>query len=161
MTPPIHSLILIGGKSSRMGQDKAQLTLDSQSLLDRSIATLSEITPEQVHLSISYEDSRSYSLPTIADLEPSPGPLGGLAAAFTKNPNAAWLVLRSISLESMPLNCNTSFSTGTLKKTRPVFSTRSINNLSHSALFSSPAPLPNSKRPSHKIPDVHGSFSAR
>ena len=92
MNPPPKALLLIGGKSRRMGQDKAALLFDGQSLLERTLATLQPHLPE-VFLSIAHDETREFAQPTIRDLTPNPGPLGALQAAFAHDPGSAWLVL--------------------------------------------------------------------
>ena len=89
----LKALILAGGKSSRMGEDKASLKIGDQTLLNRTRDLLSEFTSE-IHLSVAHEaqDSAS-SLKQLPDLEPSPGPLGGLQAAFHHDPDSHWLLL--------------------------------------------------------------------
>ena len=93
-------LILTGGKSSRMGQPKADLQIGGQTLLDRAIELLKEFTKE-IHLSIAHHASLKefksqhpeVNLHLLPDLEPSPGPLGGLQAAFHHDPHTPWLIL--------------------------------------------------------------------
>ena len=92
MTAPLHGLLLAGGKSSRMGSDKADLVVDGGlSLRDRGLQLLASVT-EEIHLSIAQDDQRSYQCSTIRDLQPKAGPLAGLEAAFQQAPGAAWLV---------------------------------------------------------------------
>ncbi|MGC6427757.1 MAG: NTP transferase domain-containing protein [Akkermansiaceae bacterium] len=95
MISPLKALILTGGKSSRMGEDKAALKIGGETLLDRAVALLTPLA-ESVHLSVAHDavhfDSES-SLIALKDLEPSPGPLGGLQAAFAHDPEAHWLLL--------------------------------------------------------------------
>ena len=92
MTTPLHGLLLAGGKSRRMGSDKADLVVDSGlSLRDRGLQLLGAVTDE-IHLSIAWDDQRSYQCATIRDLQPDTGPLAGLEAAFQLAPGAAWLV---------------------------------------------------------------------
>ena len=93
MAYPLKALLLTGGKSSRMGQDKASLKIGSQTLLDRAVGILSEFTKE-VHLSVAHDSIfRVEGLTSLPDLTRSPGPLGGLEAAFADDPESAWLVL--------------------------------------------------------------------
>ncbi len=91
-SPPLKALLLIGGKSQRMGSDKAALVFEGKTLLERTLATITPLIPE-AYLSIAHDDEREFSHPTIRDLTPNPGPLGGLQAAFHHDPEAAWLVL--------------------------------------------------------------------
>jgi molybdopterin-guanine dinucleotide biosynthesis protein A len=100
----LNALILTGGKSSRMGQDKASLKIGGQTLLARALGLVSHFT-HSLHLSIPHPksgtdavntsalDIESWNIHLLPDLEPSPGPLGGLQAAFTHDPEAHWLVL--------------------------------------------------------------------
>lgn len=88
----MKALILTGGKSSRMGQDKASLKIDGQTLLEGLIEQLKPITNE-IYLSVAYNDISAHDLPTLPDLEPSPGPLGGLQAAFAHDSSCKWLVV--------------------------------------------------------------------
>lgn len=90
----LKALILSGGKSSRMGEDKAALKIAGVTLLDRA-RTLLEPLADEVFLSVPHpsEGSVTTSLPTLSDLEPSPGPLGGLQAAFADDSYAHWLLL--------------------------------------------------------------------
>ena len=75
-----------------MGQDKAELSFQGKTLLERTLATLQPHLPE-VYLSIAHDETRTFSQPTIRDLSPNPGPLGALQAAFAHDPNSPWLVL--------------------------------------------------------------------
>lgn len=91
-TTPTKALLLIGGKSTRMGQDKASLVYEGQTLLERTAGIVGAQIPE-VFLSVAHDESRDFSQPVVRDLTSNPGPLGGLQAAFAKNPETAWLVL--------------------------------------------------------------------
>ena len=93
MIAPLHGLLLAGGKSRRMGSDKAELVLsDGLSLRDRGMQLLHTAT-EGASLSIAADDQRSYQAPTVRDRRPDAGPLAGLEAAFHQAPEAAWLVI--------------------------------------------------------------------
>lgn len=88
----MKALILTGGKSSRMGQDKASLKIGGVTQLDRIVALIRPFTNE-IFLSVGHDDVRDHALPVLPDLEPSPGPLGGLQAAFTHDAKSDWLVI--------------------------------------------------------------------
>lgn len=97
----MKALILTGGKSSRMGEDKASLKIGGVSLLDRAVDLLSQFT-QDIFLSVAHpaEDSSTFSAQSLEikvsqlpDLTPSPGPLGGLEAAFAHDPQSSWLIL--------------------------------------------------------------------
>ena len=93
MTPPLHGLLLAGGKSRRMGKDKADLAVHGgESLRDRGLRLLGQVTDRAV-LSIAADDPRPYPFPTLADAIPDKGPLGGILTALDSDPAAAWLVV--------------------------------------------------------------------
>ncbi len=71
----LYSLLLAGGKSSRMGQDKRFLLFQGQTLVERSLSLLKNIGSDQVLIS---GDLAGYE--SITDLLPECGPLGGLHA---------------------------------------------------------------------------------
>ena len=86
----LYGLLLCGGRSSRMGQDKAHLKLDGQSLLQRGLALLAQAGCQQVFAGGDYPEAAS-----IADLPrwQGRGPLAGIASALMREPDALWLIL--------------------------------------------------------------------
>ncbi len=89
-------VVLAGGASRRMGQDKALLRLDGEAtLLECAIARLHEAgleevavvvsTPERAH-SLRAAMPKAGAVPFLVDAEPGHGPLGGLHAALTAYP---------------------------------------------------------------------------
>jgi molybdopterin-guanine dinucleotide biosynthesis protein A len=73
--------ILAGGKSSRMGVDKAFLEFEGRTLLGRAIAVLSEACNE---VAIVGDRAKFASRGTVvSDLYPGCGPLAGIHAALT------------------------------------------------------------------------------
>ena len=50
----MKALILTGGKSSRMGSDKASLKIGNQTLLERTISLISPLTKE-IYLSVAHD----------------------------------------------------------------------------------------------------------
>lgn len=75
----IEAFILAGGASSRMGTDKSQLLLENQTFVERIAATLLTVT-NSIRLVGGRENSK---LPTIDDIYPQWGALGGLHAALS------------------------------------------------------------------------------
>jgi len=71
----IVGVVLAGGLSSRMGQDKALLELNNRTLLARSIALL-----ESVGLTACYVSGDYPGFNCILDQQPTIGPIGGLSA---------------------------------------------------------------------------------
>jgi len=76
-----HTLgvVLVGGASRRMGSDKASIEFDGTTLLERSVAVLSEVF---VSVVISGGDRALAGIRVIPDLVPGLGPLGGLDTAY-------------------------------------------------------------------------------
>ncbi len=71
----IAGIVLAGGLSTRMGEDKAQLELAEQSLLARSVALLEALPLEKIFVSGDYQEYLS-----IPDKLTHLGPIGGLHA---------------------------------------------------------------------------------
>ncbi len=93
LDPELAAVLLAGGKSRRMGTDKALLPIGGQPLLQRAADRLRSIT-NQVLLSTS--DSHAYDflgLPVVADLFPGCGPMAGLHAALLHTRRPRVLVL--------------------------------------------------------------------
>jgi molybdopterin-guanine dinucleotide biosynthesis protein A len=76
----IAAFILAGGASRRMGTDKSQLRLEQQTFTERIAETLLQITDS---VSIVGRDSDVSSLPSVADVYPKWGALGGIHAALS------------------------------------------------------------------------------
>ena len=98
-TPPLKSLILVGGKSQRMGVDKATLNYrgkpQSQILVDvlRGIDTPPHVSCRAEQAVDFRGDLAVEDVPIIADTFLELGPLGAILSAFRHDPNAAWLVV--------------------------------------------------------------------
>jgi molybdopterin-guanine dinucleotide biosynthesis protein A len=81
---PIAAFILTGGQSRRMGTDKARLTLQGQSFVERVAAELSAVTPSVTIVgSSSTATQAGIDLPTVSDVYPGWGALGGVHAALS------------------------------------------------------------------------------
>lgn len=83
----IIGLVLAGGKSSRMGKDKALLDWKGQTMLSRSLSLLQGLCSEVV---ICSSDPR-HAVPgirRIPDHWPEAGPMGGIASAMEALPSA-------------------------------------------------------------------------
>lgn len=79
ITPAFDAVVLAGGLSSRMGQDKSFLTFNQLSLLERQTQLLHKVGAQQVL--ISRNDGQLDSLP---DVYPHQGPLSGIHSALKK-----------------------------------------------------------------------------
>lgn len=79
---PMSGIILAGGKSSRLGRNKAFLEWEGHPLIERSLQVLRSIFSEII---ISTNNPELYSLygeKTVSDLFIDQGPLGGLHACL-------------------------------------------------------------------------------
>jgi len=76
------AIIMAGGDSSRMGTDKANVTLGDRTLLQTVAATMQQIFPQVI---VSVRQPRAgLDLPQVCDEVPDGGPLAGLAASLGK-----------------------------------------------------------------------------
>ena len=90
---PIAAFILTGGHSRRMGTDKARLTLQGQSFVERVAAELSAVTPSVAIVgNNSAATQAGIDLPTVSDVYPDWGALGGVHAALSAC-FAAWALI--------------------------------------------------------------------
>lgn len=83
--------VLAGGKSSRMGRDKAFVTLHGQSLLARALETARALTRD-VHIVGQAAKFGSFG-PVVEDVFPGCGPLGGIHAALRASSSDLSLIL--------------------------------------------------------------------
>jgi len=88
---PISGYILAGGRSTRMGADKATLQLGGKSLAERAVATLAPIC-ERVRI-VTDNPALASIAPTISDAFLDCGPLGGIEAALRDTQHDRILVL--------------------------------------------------------------------
>jgi molybdopterin-guanine dinucleotide biosynthesis protein A len=81
---------MAGGKSTRMGADKAFLELGGQTLVDRALTVMAAVCdsvtivgdPAKFAEYASVEDGSAKCGPVVADVFPGCGPLGGIHAAL-------------------------------------------------------------------------------
>ncbi|NNF19921.1 MAG: NTP transferase domain-containing protein [Flavobacteriaceae bacterium] len=92
--PPLYGLVLCGGQSSRMGQDKGLISYHGIPQREYLYKLLSQHC-EKTFMSIRSEqlDSLDSHFNTIIDQDKYRGPYNGLLSAHAQFPEAAWLVL--------------------------------------------------------------------
>ena len=76
------AIILAGGKSARMGQDKALLEFEGEPMWRRQIGLFRSLSPREIFVSGPRRASFPSTLRHIEDMRPARGPLSGLAAAL-------------------------------------------------------------------------------
>jgi molybdopterin-guanine dinucleotide biosynthesis protein A len=93
--PPLKALVLLGGKSSRMGEEKGLIQYHEKTQAEHLVSLLEELGME-VFLSVREEQKENYSFlnrPYIADQLQGAGPLGGIASAMRSLPQTAFMVV--------------------------------------------------------------------
>ena len=88
-------LVLAGGRSRRMGSDKAALKMNGATQLERAVALLQRHV-EPVFVSArkdQADDPVRAGFDQIADAYDDLGPIAGILSAFDKFPERDWLVL--------------------------------------------------------------------
>jgi len=92
---PVYGLVLAGGKSRRMGQDKALLDHDGQSQLAYVVSVL-EACVEKVFVSTRPDqagDEERAQFEQIMDQYDDMGPVAGILSALEEKPEVDWLVV--------------------------------------------------------------------
>jgi len=90
-TSPITAFILAGGKSTRMGADKAFVTLDGRTLLARALDVARSVIPD---VRIVGDPAKFAAFaPVVEDVFPNCGPLGGIHTALRSSQTDLNLIL--------------------------------------------------------------------
>ena len=87
------AVILAGGKSARMGCDKAFLTVGRQCMIQRVAGLLKAVFAEVLIAGGSVEAEEQTGLRVVGDQIPGSGPLGGIHAGLTAAVNPLSLVV--------------------------------------------------------------------
>ena len=85
---PLQGLVLVGGKSTRMGTDKSELNY-----FGKPQKVVAKELLESHNLETYYSVQKGESENEISDKFINLGPFGGICSAFQKDPNIAWFVL--------------------------------------------------------------------
>jgi molybdopterin-guanine dinucleotide biosynthesis protein A len=90
-SPDVTAFILAGGKSTRMGEDKAFVTLNGRTLLARALELAHTVSPDVRIVG----DPAKFSpfAPVVEDVFRNCGPLGGIHAALRASPTDLNLIL--------------------------------------------------------------------
>jgi molybdopterin-guanine dinucleotide biosynthesis protein A len=97
MTAPetVWGLVLAGGKSRRMGSDKALLVQDGETQLSRAVALLAKHV-DRVFVSTRADqagDAERGKYEQIVDRHEDMGPVAGILSAMDSNSQVSWLIL--------------------------------------------------------------------
>ena len=98
----LDALILAGGESRRMGQDKSLLPFAGMTLVEHIAAQLRPIACE---VRISTADAQRHAhlgLPLVTDLKPDFGPLMGIASGLHTS-SRAWTLVVATDIPTLPL----------------------------------------------------------
>jgi molybdopterin-guanine dinucleotide biosynthesis protein A len=101
------SIVLAGGKSSRLGRNKALQIIDGRSLIQRVIDSLAALSTEIIVVTAHGEAIPCYSavqIETVADIYPEKGPLGGIYSGL----------MASRSPRAVAVGCDTPFLSASL-----------------------------------------------
>lgn len=91
-TPPVHGLVLAGGRSVRMGQDKSVMTWHGKPQREYMADVLKTLCQE-VYFSCRAGQEIESAYPSLPDTFSELGPYGAILSAFRHQPNTAWLVV--------------------------------------------------------------------
>lgn len=92
---PVWGLVLAGGKSRRMGRDKALLRRGGATQLERAVELLGRHA-ERVFVSTrpdQADDAERRRFPQIVDRYDEIGPVAGILSALESHPEVSWVVL--------------------------------------------------------------------
>ncbi|WP_148132808.1 molybdenum cofactor guanylyltransferase [Candidatus Formimonas warabiya] len=91
----ISGIILAGGKSLRMGQDKTFMSFNNETLIEHTVKELQSVTDEIIIASNDLSKYNISGLVEVRDIFPDMGPLGGMHAGLTAAKNDYAFVVSS------------------------------------------------------------------
>ncbi|NNC82360.1 MAG: NTP transferase domain-containing protein [Flavobacteriales bacterium] len=93
--PPVKALILAGGKSQRMGQDKSQISYHDGIPHEIHLARMCRNLGMETYLSKAsdFHKEEVDGFPVIKDRLLDMGPFGAIISAFMHDPDSAWMAL--------------------------------------------------------------------
>jgi molybdenum cofactor guanylyltransferase len=97
--PDVGGYVLAGGKSSRMGRDKALLELAGKPLVFHAVSKLRRVC-EDVHILSSRPELEAFA-PLVRDLHGDCGPMGGLEAAL-EHSRHEWSLFMPVDMPFLP-----------------------------------------------------------
>jgi len=95
----VNGFVLAGGRSTRMGTDKALLHYAGRPLIGHAVELL-KVAGAEPHIVGTRPDLAAYA-PIVEDLHPVCGPLGGIEAALASS-SSEWNVFLPVDLPLLP-----------------------------------------------------------
>lgn len=89
----VSAAILAGGKSSRMGKNKALLEVRSCRIIDHALNELHQVSDDVLLITNSPEVYNDINVRTVADILPGYGPLSGIHSALVHAQNPLVLIV--------------------------------------------------------------------
>ncbi|MDQ7064056.1 MAG: molybdenum cofactor guanylyltransferase [candidate division KSB1 bacterium] len=89
----LSAAILAGGRSSRMGRNKALLQLNGRTLIEHVVQAASSVTDSVFLVTNQLDDFAFLKLPMYPDLIPNLGPIGGILTALHHSQTRHCLIL--------------------------------------------------------------------
>lgn len=77
------AIILAGGQSSRMGQNKALLDIEGKTVIERIVTEIDKVVDHKIIATNTFSDYEFLNLPMVEDNWKGIGPLGGIQAGLT------------------------------------------------------------------------------
>lgn len=92
-----YGVILAGGKSSRMGENKSFLKVDGTPSVERVINTMSKVTDKRILITNDFAAYEHLGLQQYSDRYQDKGPLAGLETAFYHT-DGEWYVIAACDM---------------------------------------------------------------
>ncbi len=83
MYSDITGIILSGGKSLRMGENKSFLKIQNETIIERIVRLMRTIFDEVMIVTNSPDEYKFFGLPVFEDIYKNKGPLGGIHSGLT------------------------------------------------------------------------------
>lgn len=107
----VGAIILAGGKSSRMGQDKGLMLINNKPMISYIIETLKKLT-QDITIVSNQKEYHSFGFPIVEDLIKNAGPLAGIYTGLVNAKNTKNIIVScdvpNISVELLSFLINNS-----------------------------------------------------
>jgi molybdenum cofactor guanylyltransferase len=97
--PPVGGYVLAGGKSSRMGRDKALLQIGGKPLVEHAVTKLRRLCAE-VNI-LGNEQELEARAPLVRDVHPGCGPMSGIESALLHS-RYEWNLILPVDMPFLP-----------------------------------------------------------